>query len=45
MDGDGGTLAPKVSLRIGEKLLSEGSGGVYRHVNPANGCVQADVVQ
>jgi len=43
MDGEGGTSVPKVSLRIGEKLLSEGSGGVYRHVNPANGRVQAEV--
>jgi aldehyde dehydrogenase (NAD+) len=41
---DGNTPgAIKIKLRIGDKLLSEGSGGVFDHVNPANGQVQAQV--
>lgn len=34
---------PDVKLRVGAQLLTSGSGGVYRHVNPATGRIQADV--
>ena len=37
----GQRIEPK--LRIGDKVLSEGSGGFYAHVNPANGKVQAQI--
>ena len=36
-------LPPRVKLRIGDRQLDVGSGGVYRHVNPATGKIQADV--
>jgi aldehyde dehydrogenase (NAD+) len=34
---------PDAKIRIGERLLTEGSGGVYDHVNPATGKVQATI--
>lgn len=34
---------PQAKLIIGDKELTTGSGGVYQHVNPATGKVQADV--
>lgn len=33
----------EIKLRVGDKLLTEGSGGIFEHVNPANGKVQAKV--
>jgi aldehyde dehydrogenase (NAD+) len=36
-------LPPSVKLRIGDRLLSSGSGGVYQHVDPSTGRIQADV--
>jgi aldehyde dehydrogenase (NAD+) len=36
-------LPPSVKLRIGARLLGSGSGGVYQHVDPATGKIQADV--
>ncbi len=43
MDGNTAIGPIDVKLRIGDRLLTEGSGGVYHHVNPANGRVQAQV--
>lgn len=34
---------PVVHLQIGDQLLAQGSGGVFDHVNPATGKVQAQV--
>jgi aldehyde dehydrogenase (NAD+) len=34
---------PAVKLRIGDQQLASGSGGVYRHINPATGQAQSDV--
>jgi len=36
-------LPPPVKLRIGDRQLSRGSGGIYQHVDPAIGKVHADV--
>ncbi|MDB5969897.1 MAG: aldehyde dehydrogenase [Hydrocarboniphaga sp.] len=34
---------PVVKLRIGERILETASGGVYQHVNPVTGKVQASI--
>ena len=36
-------LLPKVSLVIGGEQRAVGGGGVYQHVNPSTGLVQAEV--
>jgi aldehyde dehydrogenase (NAD+) len=33
---------PKVELRIGERVLTQSSAGVHRHINPATGEVQSE---
>lgn len=35
--------APRLAIRYGGKVLESGSGGVFRHLNPYTGEVQADV--
>jgi aldehyde dehydrogenase (NAD+) len=35
-------IAPKVELRIGDRVLSASSGGTHRHINPATGDVQSE---
>jgi aldehyde dehydrogenase (NAD+) len=35
--------APQVQLRYGDKILDSGSGGVYPHLNPYSGDLQAEV--
>src|SRR3984957_11028842 len=35
--------APQVQLRYGDKVLDAGSGGVYRHLNPYTGELQAEI--
>src|SRR5215213_8767063 len=34
---------PSVHLRIGTDRLSSGTGGIYQHVNPATGTVDAEI--
>jgi aldehyde dehydrogenase (NAD+) len=36
-------MPPDVKLRVGDRRLAVGSGGVYQHVNPATGKIQADI--
>lgn len=40
---DSKDLLPQVKLRIGDRELTEGSGGTWDHVNPATGKVQAQI--
>ena len=35
--------APQVQLRLGDKVLDSGSGGIYPHRNPYTGELQAEV--
>jgi aldehyde dehydrogenase (NAD+) len=35
--------APQVLLRYGEKVLDCGSGGVFKHLNPYSGELQAEI--
>lgn len=37
------TTAPQVQLRYGDNVLATGSGGVFQHLNPFTGEVQAEI--